>query len=141
MRRRVMLVMLGVAIVSVAGCGTSDRDRVAQRMEGYAQSLAAHDARAACAALTATARRLQQPGCGVAQRTSSSGSRTLVLLLADARAARISIHGDHASGFLRVGRCVLRTTLTNLERGQSGEWKIDAFGTSLGLPQAPCLHP
>jgi hypothetical protein len=142
MRRWAVAIMLGLAIVPVAGCGTSDRDRVAQRMEGYAHSLAAHDARAACAAFTTHRRRLEPPGCGVSQRTSPSGARTFALLLGDARAARIVVHGDHASGFLRVGECVLRKTLTSLVRDKSGEWKIEAFGTILGtaVPQAACVN-
>jgi len=34
---------------------------------------------------------------------------------------------------------VLRKTLTDLVRDKSGEWKIVAFGTTLGLPEAPCV--
>jgi hypothetical protein len=138
MRRWVTAIMLGLAIVLAAGCGASDRDRVAQRMEGYAHSLAVHDERAACAALTARGRRLESPGCGVPQRTSPGGARTFALLLADARAARIRVDGDHASGYLRVGRCVLRKTLAALVRDHSRAWRIDAIGTTTRMPAAPC---
>jgi hypothetical protein len=63
-----------------------------------------------------------------------------VLLIADAKAVRIRVDGDHASGYLRVGQCVLRKTLTDLVRDKSGEWKIDAIGVTTGMPDTPCLH-
>jgi hypothetical protein len=140
MRRCATAIVLCLAIVLLAGCGTSHRDRVARRLEGYAHSLAAHDVPAACAAFTAQRRRLEPPGCGVPQRTSPSGPRTFALLLADAWAARIRIDGDQAFGYLRVGQCVLRKTLTTLVRDESGEWKIDAMGTTNGLPGPACVN-
>jgi hypothetical protein len=110
MPRWPIAIVLALAILAMTGCGASDRDRVARRMEGYAHSLAAHDTRGACAALTPLRRRQTSPGCGVPQRDARSGGVAFALLLADARAVRIRIDGDHAFGYLRVGRCIVRPT-------------------------------
>jgi hypothetical protein len=131
MRSWFAVIAVGCAIL-LGGCGTSDRERVAQRLEAYAHSIAAGDARGACDAFTQAERAAREPDCGLLS------TREARITIKDAKAARIRMYGDdRATGYLRVGDCVLRGTRTDLTRDKSGAWRMEDFGITSGQTGSP----
>jgi hypothetical protein len=144
MRPWFAVIAVGCAIV-LGGCATSDRDRVAQRLEAYAHSVAAGDSRGACDAFTPTQRAAREPHCGqLSNREVRIVAEARTPTIKDAKAARIRMDGDdRATGYLRIGDCVLRATRTDLTKDKSGTWRMEDFSITrgqTGSPMSRCIR-
>jgi hypothetical protein len=135
--------VVAVATVLLAGCGGSQEDDVARVLETYPHALAAGDARAACDAFSPEAQRERSRAGGgllrFAAETAAEMTPEQRRRSGAAKAVRVEVEGDRATGYLQLGDCVVRTSESELRRDGSGEWRIERMGgVSTGI-ETLCL--
>jgi hypothetical protein len=132
MRRFAGAAAVAVVLLVAAGCGGSDQDGVARVSESYPRALAAGDARAACNAFSPEAQREQSRSavsfCAFLRETVSKMTAEERRRARAAKAVRIEVEGDRATGYLQYGDCVVTTSESELRRDDSGDWRIQSMG-------------
>ena len=140
LRSRIIAVA-AVAVLGLAGCGTSDEEEVARVLEMHPHALAAGDARAACEVFSPQAHPEQSRAgfCATLRETVSELTPADRRRLAAAEAVRVEVEGDRATGYLRFGDCIVIASGSELSRSDAGEWQIDRRGGPANHEQERCL--
>jgi hypothetical protein len=131
-------------MLSLAACGATEEEKAARVLESSVHELAAGDTQAACEAFSTEARRewLKETGgdyCAWLRESASKMTPNRKRQYAAAKAVRVKVRGDRATGYLRFGDCIVSRSDTRLIRDDSGDWRIEDLGGGTTGREKRCL--